>query len=168
VLRQQYDYIVVDTPPTLVVTDPLNVARESIACCSSCDLPRTLARDHRALEALEDVGGNVTACRQWARGAHGGYGRYSYGRYTYGYGYAVTVIATATATVTASIRYSGYSGYSGYESDDGEQWIRVRIGLSRRHQYYAEEDHAETPRKHRAESRTHRSTRTSSRMIHAV
>jgi polysaccharide biosynthesis transport protein len=42
VVREKYEFVIVDTPPILAVTDPLAVAPEWTACCWSCGWERAL------------------------------------------------------------------------------------------------------------------------------
>ena len=157
VLRQQYDYIVVDTPPALVVTDPLNVAPRVDCVLLVMRLTKNArAVSHRALEALEDVGGNVTGVVvNGLGGAHGGYGRYTYGKYSYGYGYAGYGYRYGYSYGYGG-RY-GYGGYAGYGSEEGDgDGYGYGSGYLDDHHYYAEEDHAEQPPRKRDESRTPR------------
>ena len=86
-LREQYDLVVVDTPPVLAVTDPLNVVARVdgvILVLRLTKSARTMGR--RALEALDGMGANVLGIVINGVGSEkGGYGYgYSYGKYGYG------------------------------------------------------------------------------------
>jgi capsular exopolysaccharide synthesis family protein len=86
-LRDEFDVIVIDTPPVLAVSDAMLLAPQSDGCVCVCSAGDTKlpAVDH-ALEALRDVGAPIAGIvinRFDARAAYGGYG-YGYG----GYGYA--------------------------------------------------------------------------------
>ncbi len=108
VLREQYDLVVVDTPPVLAVTDPLNVVARVDGVLLVLRLTksaRTMGR--RALEALDGMGANVLGIVINGVGSEkSGYGYgYSYGKYGYAYG------------------KSGYGGYRyGYGSDYAYQY----------------------------------------------
>jgi capsular exopolysaccharide synthesis family protein len=86
-LREEFDVIIIDTPPVLAVSDAMLLAPQSDGCVVVCSAGDTKlpAVDH-ALEALRDVGAPIAGIvinRFDARAAYGGYG-YGYG----GYGYA--------------------------------------------------------------------------------
>lgn len=60
VLREKFDYVVVDTPPVLVVTDPCSVAPRADAVIVCMRLSRhTREFGRRAFGQLRDVGANV-------------------------------------------------------------------------------------------------------------
>jgi polysaccharide biosynthesis transport protein len=103
--RDQYDIVLIDTPPVLPVTDPLNVAPRVDAVLVVLKLTKSArSAASRTLDALESVGANVLGVVvngvEGNRGhsgynsaqynytyssAYGGYGYES--RYGYGYGY---------------------------------------------------------------------------------
>jgi capsular exopolysaccharide synthesis family protein len=59
-LKESYQYVIVDTPPTLPVTDASMLAARADGCLLVVRLehsPKTLAKD--ALRTLQDLGGNV-------------------------------------------------------------------------------------------------------------
>lgn len=87
-LREKFDYVIVDTPPVLVVTDPCSVAPRAdgvLLCVRLSRHTRDLGR--RALEQLRDVGANMTGIV--VNGVEEtdsyGYGNYSYSDYRYRY-----------------------------------------------------------------------------------
>ena len=96
VLREKFEYVIIDTPPVLVVTDPCSVAPRVdgvILCVRLNRHTRDFGR--RALEQLRDVGANMTGIV--VNGVEEtdayGYGNYSYSDYRYryndyNYGYA--------------------------------------------------------------------------------
>lgn len=96
VLREKYDYVIIDTPPVLVVTDPASVASRVDGVVLAMRLSRhtrDLAR--RTLEQLRDVGATVSGIVINGVEESEGYGygsyrysdyRYSYKSYHYGYG----------------------------------------------------------------------------------
>lgn len=88
VLREKFDYVIIDTPPVLVVTDPCSVAPRVdgvILCVRLSKHTRDFGR--RALEQLRDVGANMTGIV--INGVEEtdayGYGNYSYSDYRYRY-----------------------------------------------------------------------------------
>jgi succinoglycan biosynthesis transport protein ExoP len=84
-VREKFDFVIVDSPPLLVVTDPAAVAPRVDAVLLVMRLKRT-ARDGmaRAAEILDSLGANVLGVVVNAVGKTAGYG---YGSYRYGYGY---------------------------------------------------------------------------------
>jgi capsular exopolysaccharide synthesis family protein len=91
VLRQKYDFIIIDTPPMLPVTDPSVVAARVDGVLLVIRLTKH-ARDHasRAVEMLGALGATVLGVVVNGIGRAGGYGyrrEYHYG-YGYAYGYA--------------------------------------------------------------------------------
>ncbi len=118
-LREKYDYVVVDTPPVLAVTDPLAVAPRVDGVLMVIRLGKSARKaSTKALEILDNVG--ATSMGIVVNGVDGGrqYGGYGYTSYSYGYG---------------SYRYSygygkyGYDGYGdgygygySYGDDDGK------------------------------------------------
>ena len=88
VLREKFEYVIIDTPPVLVVTDPCSVAPRVdgvILCVRLSRHTRDFGR--RALEQLRDVGANMTGIV--VNGVEEtdayGYGNYSYSDYRYRY-----------------------------------------------------------------------------------
>jgi capsular exopolysaccharide synthesis family protein len=88
VLRERYDYVIVDTPPVLAVTDPCGVAARVdgvIVCMRLSRHTRDLGR--RTIEQLRDVGATLTGIvinGVEERDAYG-YGNYRYSDYRYYY-----------------------------------------------------------------------------------
>ena len=61
VLRQQYDYVIIDTPPVLAVSDPISVAPRVDGVLMAMRLSRhTRDLGRRTLEQLRDVGATVS------------------------------------------------------------------------------------------------------------
>ncbi len=91
VLREQFDYVLIDTPPVLVVTDPLTVAPLADAVIGVLKLTRRTRREALAtVERIIDVGGEVLGVVVNGLESGMGYGTgYGYGGYQYtdGYGY---------------------------------------------------------------------------------
>lgn len=90
-LRSKYDFVVVDTPPVLVVTDPAVVAPRVdgvVLCIRVTKNGRPFAE--RAREVLASVGANVLGVVVNGFGAHAGGNRYGYEHYNYGEGYSYT------------------------------------------------------------------------------
>jgi capsular exopolysaccharide synthesis family protein len=98
-LRKQYDYVIVDTPPMLAVSDPRVVAQRVdgiLLVFKITKRARPLAE--RAREQLADMGANLLGVIVNGGGKQGGdeYG-YSYGynyAYSYEYEYAETYVDT--------------------------------------------------------------------------
>ncbi|MCR9202429.1 MAG: polysaccharide biosynthesis tyrosine autokinase [Planctomycetaceae bacterium] len=87
-LRAKYEYVIIDTPPVLVVTDPCSVAPRTDGVLLCIRLGRhTREFGRRALEQLRDVGANITGLV--VNGVEEtdayGYGNYSYSDYRYRY-----------------------------------------------------------------------------------
>ena len=85
VLRQKYDYVIVDSPPMLAVTDPASIAPRVDAVIVAMRLNRhTRGQGLRTTEALREIG--ATLCGIVINGVEGteGYG-YGYGSYNYSY-----------------------------------------------------------------------------------
>jgi polysaccharide biosynthesis transport protein len=87
-LREKFDYVIIDTPPVLVVTDPCSVAPRVDGVLLCVRLSRhTRDFGRRALEQLRDVGANMTGIV--INGVEEtdayGYGSYSYSDYRYQY-----------------------------------------------------------------------------------
>ncbi|MBL8808866.1 MAG: polysaccharide biosynthesis tyrosine autokinase [Planctomycetaceae bacterium] len=87
-LRDMFDYVIVDTPPVLAVTDPCGVAAQvdgTIVCMRLSRHTRDLGR--RTIEQLRDVGATITGVvvnGVEERDAYG-YGNYRYSDYRYYY-----------------------------------------------------------------------------------
>jgi len=88
VLRQQYDYVIIDTPPVLAVTDPISVAPRVDGVLIAMRLSRhTRDLGRRTLEQLRDVGAIVSGIViNGVEESDGyGYGTYRYSDYKYYY-----------------------------------------------------------------------------------
>ncbi len=86
-LRHQYDFVIVDTPPILVVTDPAVVAPRVdgvVLCIRVTKNGRPYAE--RAREVLQSLGANVLGVVVNGFGATVGGNKYGYEHYNYGYG----------------------------------------------------------------------------------
>jgi len=96
-LSEQYDFVLVDTPPMLAVTDPSVVAARVDGVFLTIRITkRTRAESIRATELLRALGANVLGVVVNGIGEKQGYGYGRYGasryyqmgyRYRYGYGY---------------------------------------------------------------------------------
>lgn len=116
VLREQYDYVLIDTPPVLVVTDPLTVAPLADAVIGVLKLSRRTRREATAtIERIIDVGGEMLGIvvngLESGMGYGTGYGHGGY-QYTYGYGYGYG-------------RYYSQHDENGPASDDQRRRITV-------------------------------------------
>ena len=108
VMREQYDYVIVDTPPVLAVTDPCGVAARVdgvIVCMRLSRHTRDLGR--RTIEQLRDVGATLVGIvvnGVEERDAYG-YGNYRYSDYQHYYK-----------------NYNYKYGYGKYGSKDGREY----------------------------------------------
>lgn len=121
IIRAQYDYVILDTPPLLVVTDPCVVAPRVDGVLMAIRVTKNgRPFAERAKEILHSLGANVIGVVVNGLGGQGG-GRYGYGydSYNYGYGYGYTY------------RYS-YTYTDEYTAEKGQS-------------YYAAPDHPEMP-----------------------
>lgn len=91
-LREHFDYIIIDTPPLLVVTDPSITASMADALILTLRVRRKSKPNSReALNILNGVGANVLGVvinnsdEAGATDGYRGYGYYKYGRYGGGY-----------------------------------------------------------------------------------
>lgn len=86
-LRRTFEFVVVDTPPILVVTDPAVVAPRVdgvVLCIRVTKNGRPYAE--RAREVLHSLGANVLGVVVNGFGGNAGGGKYGYEHYQYGYG----------------------------------------------------------------------------------
>ena len=107
VLREKYDYVIIDTPPILAVTDPTSVAPRVDGVLLAMRLSRhTRDLGRRTLEQLRDVGATISGVviNGVAEADGYGYGSYRYSDYKYNYG-------------SYGYRYGG-KGNHDYYSDD--------------------------------------------------
>lgn len=96
VLREKFDYVIVDSPPVLAVSDPCGVAAQVDGVVLAMRLGKhTRDLGRRTLDQLRDVGASVTGLviNGVEEGDAYGYGAYRYGAYKgysgkYGYGYS--------------------------------------------------------------------------------
>ncbi|WP_051523402.1 tyrosine-protein kinase [Prevotella sp. MA2016] len=101
-LKQQYDYIILDTAPVGLVTDTLQIARYASVNCYVCradytpkanvGLLNTLVNEKKLTNACVILNGVDMSKKKYGYyygyGKYGKYGRYGYGKYGYGkYGY---------------------------------------------------------------------------------
>ena len=104
-LKQQYDYVIMDTAPVGLVTDTLQIARYSNVNCYVCRADYTPKNNIGLLNSLTAEDKLTNCCiilngvdmskkkygYYYGYGKYGKYGRYGYGRYGYGkygnYGY---------------------------------------------------------------------------------
>jgi polysaccharide biosynthesis transport protein len=83
-LKDAYDFVVVDTPPMLAVSDPANVAAKADGVIMVFRMTRAVRpQAERSIEALNAIGANVLGLV--VNG--GGDGNQGYGSYNYGHGY---------------------------------------------------------------------------------
>ena len=102
ILKQQYDYIILDTAPVGLVSDTLQIAKFANVCCYVCRADYTPKANIGVVNGLTKEDKLPNACiilngvdmskkkygYYYGYGKYGKYGRYGYGRYGYGkYGY---------------------------------------------------------------------------------
>ena len=102
ILKQQYDYIILDTAPVGLVSDTLQIAKFANVCCYVCRADYTPKANIGVVNGLSKENKLPNACivlngvdmskkkygYYYGYGKYGKYGRYGYGRYGYGkYGY---------------------------------------------------------------------------------
>ena len=89
VLREQYDFVILDSPPVLVVSDPSAIAPRADAVLMVLRLTKNARSTVRhATETLTGLGAKILGVVVNAVGQSSwyGYGGYGYGGYRYGYG----------------------------------------------------------------------------------
>ena len=102
ILKQEYDYIILDTAPVGLVSDTLQIAKFANVCCYVCRADYTPKANVGIVNSLSGEGKLPNACiilngvdmskkkygYYYGYGKYGKYGRYGYSRYGYGrYGY---------------------------------------------------------------------------------
>ena len=117
-LKQQYDYVILDTAPVGLVSDTLQIARYANVNCYVCradytpktniGLLNTLAEEEKLKNVCLILNGVDMSKKKYGYyygyGKYGKYGRYGYGRYGYGkYGYG-------------KYGYGNYGNYGNYGS----------------------------------------------------
>lgn len=101
VVREQYDYVIIDTPPLLAVTDPAAVAPRVDGVVLTFKIRKNIKlTSERARGILTSVGANILGVVVTGVGGQQGYSNYKYqayargnryygtGSYSYGYGYS--------------------------------------------------------------------------------
>ena len=101
-LKQRYDYIILDTAPVGLVSDTMQLTKYANVCCYICradytpktniGLVNTLAEEEKLKNVCIILNGVDMSKKKYGYyygyGKYGKYGRYGYGRYGYGrYGY---------------------------------------------------------------------------------
>lgn len=124
-LTLEYDFVLVDTPPLLAVTDPSTVAPRVDGVVLALRLGRnTRPQARRAIEVLHNLGVKVLGVVVNGVGSntpgYGGSGYYSYGRYQYAgrYGYA------------SGYGYEDYLAYPEYYGGDDGAANRLPIPVA--------------------------------------
>ena len=113
VLRQKFEYVIVDTPPVLVVTDPCSVAARVDAVIVCMRLSRhTRDFGKRTLDQLRDIGANVlgVAVNGVEEADAYGYGSYNYSDYRNNYYHSPSY----------AYAYNYSDGSEGYFSEEDE------------------------------------------------
>ncbi len=88
-MRNEYDFVVIDTPPLLAVTDPCPIAARVDGVILSMRIKKNVRISaERAVDILANLGANVVGVVVNGVGAQSGYGsQYTYGAYRAGYSY---------------------------------------------------------------------------------
>lgn len=111
VLREKYEFVIIDTPPVLAVTDPLAVAPRVDGVLLVIRLAKSArAVTRRALEALDSLGANILGVVVNGVGGGSRYGGYGYSSYKYGRGYG----GYGYRYGSYGYRYGGYGYRYGY------------------------------------------------------
>jgi polysaccharide biosynthesis transport protein len=119
IIRAQYDYVLLDTPPLLVVTDPCVVAPRVDGVLLAIRVTKNgRPFAERAKEILTSLGAHVLGVVVNGLGGNAG-GRYGYGydSYNYGYGYGYTYRYSYTYTD----EYTADKGASYYQAPDNPE-----------------------------------------------
>lgn len=118
ILREEYDYIIMDTAPVGLVTDTLQIGRCADVTAFVCRADYTPKSSFGLINGLEAEKKLPNMCivingidmSKKKYGYYYGYGKYGkYGRYAYGYGYGRY----------GRYGYGSYGGYGGYGSYGG-------------------------------------------------
>ncbi|MDG2186163.1 MAG: polysaccharide biosynthesis tyrosine autokinase [Mariniblastus sp.] len=88
-LREEYDFVIIDTPPLLAVTDPCPIAARVDGVILTLRIKKNVRISaERASEILRNLGANIIGLVVNGVGAQSGYGsQYTYGAYRAGYAY---------------------------------------------------------------------------------
>ena len=125
-LREQYDFVLLDTPPILVVTDPSVVAPRVDGVLITIRVRKNgRPSAMRAADALNTLGAKILGVVVNGVGGRPGYGQYGHDHYGSSYGYG-----------GYKYGYRGYGygyGYGGYSYSGG-------YGDQRYGGYYADDD----------------------------
>ncbi|MBE6712424.1 MAG: CpsD/CapB family tyrosine-protein kinase [Ruminococcaceae bacterium] len=95
-LKEQYEFIILDTPPITLVSDALSVVPATDGVVLVIRPKYTDRKEvRRTIDQIEFVGGKILGAvangvQQQRKNYGSRYGRYGYGRYGYGYGAADT------------------------------------------------------------------------------
>ena len=111
VVREKFDFVIIDSPPLLSVTDPASIAPRVDAVLLAMRLSKAARHATlRAVGVLDALGSEIlgVVVNGIGKGAGYGYGTYRYGTYRYG-------------TYRYAYRYGGYGNGHGsiYEGDNG-------------------------------------------------
>jgi len=123
VLKEKYDFVIVDSPPLLAVTDASVIAPQADAVLMVVRLTKHARHAAvRATEMLDSLGARVLGVVINGIGKqHRGYGReyryggYGYGGYRYGYRYGYA------SAYSPGYGYYGGNGRDGYYEDESEK-----------------------------------------------
>jgi len=134
VLKEKFDFVIVDSPPLLAVTDPSTIAARSDAVLLVIRLTKNARHGAlRATEMLRSLGAEMLGIVVNGMGKRAGYGGYyRYGTYRYG-GYRY-----------GSYRYGGYR-YGGYQYGYGYEYGYGSRNGNGDDVYYSDEQADEQP-----------------------
>jgi len=88
-MREEFDFVIIDTPPMLAVTDPSPIAArvDGVVLCIRIKKNVRVSAE-RATQLMQNLGANVIGLVVNGVGAQSGYGsQYTYGAYRAGYSY---------------------------------------------------------------------------------
>jgi len=88
-LREEFDFVIIDTPPLLAVTDAGPIAARVDGVILTLRIKKNVrVSAERAAEMLQNIGANCIGLVVNGVGAQSGYGsQYTYGAYRAGYSY---------------------------------------------------------------------------------
>lgn len=140
-MKQMADYVILDTPPSAVVSDASVIAKNVDACMY------VVRQDHAKLDSLQEgmemlagtgaavIGTVLNGIESSVFSGGYGYGYYQYGRYGY-YGHYGRYGYT---------RRSGYYGYQGYQGYQGYGEKRDRSSDAKEQQISGEQEEKKEP-----------------------
>jgi capsular exopolysaccharide synthesis family protein len=88
-MRQEFDFVIIDTPPMLAVTDPCPIAARVDGVILTIRIKKNVrVSAERATQLIQNLGANIIGLVVNGVGSQSGYGsQYTYGAYQAGYSY---------------------------------------------------------------------------------